>query len=291
MSWRTVVISKNAKLEERLNYLQVRDAAGVQKIHLSEIGILIIESTAVSLTAGLLCELTKRKIKVIFCDEKRNPQSELVSYYQSCDVSLKVKNQISWLPDIKQAVWTLIVREKILNQARLLHSLGKPEYEMLLSYAAELQPGDATNREGHAAKVYFNALFGKSFTRTQDTPQNAALNYGYSIVLSSFNRELAALGYLTQLGLFHDNRFNNFNLSCDLMEPFRPLVDKKVLTVLFENDFTHTEKMMILDILNDDITISGRHQTVSNAIKIYCKSVTDALCENDISLIRFYQYE
>ncbi|MCI5538731.1 MAG: CRISPR-associated endonuclease Cas1, partial [Oscillospiraceae bacterium] len=83
MSWRTVVISKNAKLEEKLNYLYVRDSDGVQKVHLSEIGLLMIESTAVSLTAGLICELSKRKIKVIFCDEKRNPQSELVSYNQS----------------------------------------------------------------------------------------------------------------------------------------------------------------------------------------------------------------
>ena len=79
MSWRTVVITRQAKLEEKLNYLYVRDAESTTKIHLSEISVLMIESTAVSLTASLLCELSKRKIKVIFCDEKRSPQSELVS--------------------------------------------------------------------------------------------------------------------------------------------------------------------------------------------------------------------
>ena len=291
MSWRTVVISKNAKLEEKLNYLYVRDSAGVQKVHLSEIGLLMIESTAVSLTAGLICELSKRKIKVIFCDEKRNPQSELVSYNQSCDASLKLKKQIAWSGEIKQAVWTLIVREKIIKQAELLRKLDKPEYEMLLGYIDELQLGDSTNREGHAAKVYFNALFGKSFTRQQDCAQNSALNYGYSIILSAFNREITALGYTTKLGLFHDNRFNFFNLSSDLMEPFRPIVDSKVLEALFDNDFGHDEKMMMVNILNDEVIFSGRHQTVSNAIRLYCKIVTDALCEEDLSLIRFYQNE
>ena len=94
---------------------------------------------------------------------------------------------------------------------------------------------DSTNREGHAAKVYFNALFGKDFTRDKDCPINAALNYGYSIILSCFNREIVCSGYLTQLGLFHENMFNHYNLSCDLMEPFRPLVDITVKKLLLRN--------------------------------------------------------
>ena len=88
--------------------------------------------------------------------------------------------------------------------------------------------GDATNREGHAAKVYFNALFGMDFTRTAENSINAALNYGYSLLLSTCTREIAINGYITQLGLFHDNMFNPFNLAFDLMEPFRPLVDNLI---------------------------------------------------------------
>ena len=94
------------------------------------------------------------------------------------------------------------------------------EAELLQGYLEEITYGDATNREGHAAKVYFNALFGKDFTRTDDLLINTALNYGYSILLSAFNREIVLNGYLTQLGLFHDNMFNRFNLASDLMEPF-----------------------------------------------------------------------
>lgn len=289
MSWRIVVISRRAKLDYQLGYLVVRNEE-ITKIHLGEISTLLIESTAVSITTALLSELTKKKIKVIFCDEKRNPSSELVSYYGSHDTSNKVRKQIQWLPSSKEAVWTEIVTEKIRKQKELLEYLGKEESELLASYLKEIVWNDATNREGHAAKVYFNALFGLDFTRTSDHLINAALNYGYSILLSAFNREITASGYLTQLGLFHDNMFNQFNFASDLIEPYRILVDRTVVEMALEN-FGHQEKMQLVDILNQEVRIDGKIQYVNNAIKIYCKSVFDALNENDSSLIRFYQIE
>ena len=145
MSWRTVVISRNAKLDYKLDYLVVRQGE-ITRIHLSEISILLIESTAVSLTAALLSELVKRKIKVIFCDEKRNPSSELIPYYGSHDTSAKVKKQIEWTAEIKRMVWTEIVTEKIRKQMELLRALGKPEYSLLEEYIGQIQPGDITNR-------------------------------------------------------------------------------------------------------------------------------------------------
>lgn len=275
MSWRTIVISKRAKLDLQLGYMVVRSEE-VTKIVLSEISTILIESTAVSLTTGLLAELSKRKIKVIFCDEKRNPSSELVSYYGSHDTSNKVRKQIAWKQNTKEAVWTEIVTEKIRKQKEILEILGKEESEILSSYIKEITWNDGTNREGHAAKVYFNALFGLDFTRTEDNYINAGLNYGYSIILSAFTREIVANGYITQLGLFHDNMFNQFNLASDLMEPFRVLIDQKVLQMKLI-DFEHSEKMQLVDILNQEVLIDGKNQYVNNAIKIYCKSVFDFL--------------
>lgn len=289
MSWRIVVISNSAKLEYKMDYMIVRQSE-ITKIHLSEISMLIVESTAVSLTAGLLSELTKRKIKVIFCDEKRNPSSELVSYYGSHDTSAKVRQQVVWTAEIKKMMWTEIVSEKIRNQQRFLEDLGKKENVMLTEYLKEIQPGDTTNREGHAAKVYFNAVFGMDFSRSLDIPINAALNYGYGIILSTFNREIVSNGYITQLGLFHDNMFNQFNLGSDLMEPFRILVDRKVYEMKPEK-FEKEEKLQLVNILNQEVTIDGKRNYVVNAIKIYCKSVFDAINDNDVSLIRFYSNE
>ena len=289
MSWRTIVITKRAKLDLQLGFMVVR-GEHTTKVALNEIAVVLIESTAVSLTTSLLAELTKRKVKVIFCDEKRNPSSELVSYYGSHDTSNKIRKQIAWRQNTKEAVWTEIVSEKIRKQKELLELLGKEEAELLSSYLQQIAWNDETNREGHAAKVYFNALFGIDFTRTEDNLINAALNYGYSIILSSFTREIVANGYITQLGLFHDNMFNQFNLASDLMEPFRPLVDKCVLGMKLEQ-FEHEEKMWLVDILNQEVQIDGKIQYVSNAIKIYCKSVFDALNEDDSALVRFYKIE
>ena len=289
MSWRTIVISQSAKLDYQMGYMVVRGET-VTKIHLSEIYIVLIETPAVSLTAALLLELTKRKVKIIFCDEKRNPSSELIPYYGAHDTSQKIRRQIAWESDIKTSVWTEIVAEKIRQQAILLEELDLRESGMLRHYLTELEYGDSTNREGHAAKVYFNALFGMDFTRSEDNSLNAALNYGYSIILSCFTREITANGYITQLGLFHDNMFNPFNLASDLMEPFRPLVDRlvrKKKPVTFEHD----DKIDLVKLLDDEVRINNRTEYVSNAIKVYTKSVFDALNDQDVSLIRFYHYE
>ena len=161
---------------------------------------------------------------------------------------------------------------------------------MLEQYIGEIQIRDKTNREGHAAKVYFNALFGMSFTRSMEHPINAALNYGYAIILSLVSREIVSNGYLTQLGLFHDNMFNQFNLASDLMEPFRILIDRKVHD-LQPDKFEHEEKMILVNVLNQEVTMDDKNQYVYNAIKIYCKSIFDALNENDVSLIRYYRDE
>ena len=290
MSWRIVVVTGVAKLDLKMGFLVVRKES-TTKIHISEIHTLIIDSAAVSLTTALLNELTKRKVKVIFCDESHNPASELIPYYGSHDSSLKIKMQMGWSPTMKELVWTEIIGEKIRKQEQVLTDFKHSnEAAMLRGYLCELQTGDLTNREGHAAKVYFNALFGMDFTRSEENVTNAALNYGYSLLLSSFNREICANGYLTQLGLFHDNRFNPFNLASDLMEPFRPLVDRRVLNGAF-TAFSRDEKMELISMLNDEVRIGGRIQRLTNAVKIYCKSVFDALNTQDVSKLQFYSLD
>lgn len=268
---------------EYIKGMKVFKSANMTSTHFAR-----IESTAVSLTAALLCELTKKKIKVIFCDEKRNPSSELIGYYGAHDTSLKVRNQIAWSEEIKKHVWTEIVAEKIRKQALHLNYWNRGEAEQLYEYINEIEFGDATNREGHAAKVYFNALFGMDFTRSAENVTNAALNYGYSLLLSTFNRCVVANGYITQLGLFHDNVFNQFNLACDLMEPFRPIVDMKVKKMGF-SFFEKEQKYEMISLLKEEVIIGNRNEYLTNAIKIYTKSVFDALNDNDVSQIKFYR--
>ena len=290
MSWRIVSISSISKLDLKLNYLVVRGENKTTKIYLSEISILIIENTAVSLTAALLNEMIKRKIKIIFCDEKRNPASELIGYYGSSDTSLRVRSQIAWNDEIKELIWAEIVKEKIGNQSKIIKKFSLNNYELMQEYVNEVKLNDSDNREAYAAKVYFNSLFGKSFSRSTNCSINSALNYGYMIMLSAFNREIVSSGYLTMLGIHHKNMFNQFNLSCDFIEPFRVLVDERVYLNMPEK-FEKEEKMMMLDVLNNQVKIDGKIQYVNNAIKIYVNSIFEALEEKDISKIKFLDYE
>ena len=164
MSWRTVVISHTAKLDYQIGYLVVRGQETI-KIHLSEIGILVVESTAVSMTAYLLSELVKKKIKVIFCDDTATTEIYTLSLHDALPISsVKIRRQMEWSREEKATLWTEIVSEKIRKQAELLEQYGKTEAELLYQYINEIELGDVTNREGHAAKVYFNEFFGKYFT-------------------------------------------------------------------------------------------------------------------------------
>lgn len=287
MGFRTLVVTKRSKLNLTMGFLEIRGEETL-KVFLDDIDILVIDNQAVSMTAALVTGLIKKKIKVIFCDDKRNPQSEIIPYYGSGDCSRKLKTQIAWNDVIKTEVWTAIVREKIIKQSDFLLELGKGrEYKLLRQYIDELTHGDKTNREGLAAKVYFNALFGMDFNRNEGNPRNAALNYGYSLLLSVFNKEIAYNGYMTQLGLFHDNKFNPFNLASDLMEPYRILVDRIVYRNKWEQ-FDTNEKRKLLSLLEQEVLISGNRQVITNAIRIYVRSVFDALCDCNVEEILYY---
>ena len=287
MSWRIVVVSNRCKLDLKMGYMVVRGEE-THRVFLDEISVLLIENPAVSLTGCLLEAMIENKIKVIFCDSTHNPMAELVPYRGSHDTSKKVRSQVAWDDESKGLVWMNIISEKIRKQAEFLGELGKErEAEMLLSYISEIEFGDETNREGHAAKVYFNAVFGMEFSRQKSCPINAALNYGYTILLSAFNREINACGYITHIGVFHDNVFNPFNLSSALMEPFRILVDRAVY-YSDVTEFDNNIKRRLINILNNTVMINGAEQTVLNAIRIYIRSVFDSLEKADAKAISYY---
>ena len=272
-----------------MGYMVVRGEE-TRRVLLDEIAVVVIENPAVSITGCLIESFIEKKIKVIFCDSKRNPAAELIPHHGSHDSSAKIRTQISWPEDFKGMVWQEVIAEKIRKQADFLSELGKVRAaELLLSYIGQVERLDASNREGHAAKVYFNTLFGLDFSRSADNSINAALNYGYSLLLSAFNREVSANGYLTQLGIFHSNMFNPFNLGSDLMEPFRILVDRKVFS-MGTAEFGKSEKHDLWRLLEQTVSIGGMRQTVLNAVKIYTRSVFDAINDRDLSLIQFYQY-
>ena len=276
MSFRTIVISKQSKLSYKNRFLVVKQEDDEKYIHLSEIDTIIVDSISTVITNYLLKELSDNKINILFCDEKHNPFGEISSYYSRHNTSKQIKKQIAWKQKDKNLLWQKIIKNKILNQATLLKKIKCNKYRMLLNYVDEIEIGDKTNREGHAAKVYFNLLFGSNFIRHNDDNINSALNYGYAILLSTINKEVIANGYLTQLGINHKNEFNQFNLSCDLMEPFRVIIDNFVYFNK-ERELDTNYKMDIVNIFNQPYKFQNKSYSLKDVIKFYVKKTLDSV--------------
>ena len=276
MGWRTVVVNTHSKLSYKNNHLIFKDASRTELIHLSEVDILLLETTDIVLSTMLIKRLVDENILVIFCDDKRLPTAMLMPYYARHDSSLQLSNQITWSEDVKAEVWTTIIAQKILNQAMYLGDCGFFEKsQSVIDLYNGLELFDPSNREGHAARIYFNTLFGNDFSREQDNDINAALDYGYTLILSMFARDVVVCGCMTQFGLKHANQFNQFNLASDVMEPFRPIIDR----IVYENrnnDFVKI-KRELFTIFSDTFLYNGKEMYLSNIVSDYTKKVIKTL--------------
>ena len=275
--FRCVVIESPCKLSYKGGYMVVRKEDDTAKVHLSEFHTLVLHTNQAFISAYLMSELAKSKISLVVSDEHHDPVGQYLPLYGAHNTSARIDEQLEWGPVAKKQVWQRIVRDKILHQSRVLGARAREEDAVMLEkVAAEVRSGDSTHREAHAAHVYFRSLFGPDFSRDEDGPINAALNYGYALLLSSVNREIVSRGYLTQEGICHHNDFNQFNLSCDFMEPFRPIVDR----VVFDNvgdEFTKDDKLLLVDMLNQTIPYRGGSYRVASVISLYVKDCLDAL--------------
>lgn len=286
MGFRTVRINNRCKLELSINYLVCRNEKET-RINIDEISTLIIGSTEVSITTALLSALMEKNINVIFCDSKYQPQGQLMSLRGTADTYKKIKIQMGWSNDIKGVIWQEIIKQKILNQARNLKDKDLDNYNKLVEFANLVEIDDITNREGHAAKVYFNLLFSPSFVRHDTSPINKYLDYGYSIILSCISREIKSFGYLTELGIHHIGETNPFNLACDFIEPLRPLIDYYVANKIVNDD---NYKDYFVKLLSKEVRFKDQTQYLDNAIHSYVKNLLMNLREGTLDL-EFIKYD
>ncbi|GAB6700066.1 type II CRISPR-associated endonuclease Cas1 [Streptococcus uberis] len=276
MGWRTVIVNTHSKLTYKSNHLIFKDASRTEMIHLSEIDVLLLETTDIVLSTMLIKRLVDENILVIFCDDKRLPTALLTPYYGRHDSSLQLSKQISWDEAIKADVWTTIIAQKIINQSLFLGASGFYEKsQSIMDLYHGLENYDPSNREGHAARIYFNTLFAHDFSREQDNNINAGLDYGYTLLLSMFARELVVTGCMTQFGLKHSNQFNQFNFASDIMEPFRPLIDQ----IVYENrsaSFVQI-KRHLFSIFSNTYHYNGKEMYLTNIVSDYTKKVVKSL--------------
>ncbi len=276
--FRTVLIKKASKLQCLQGYLVIYDGDEEKKVFLKDISLLLIEARNSLITIPLLVQLVKNNITVIFCDEKHNPTGTILGLNNNYNNSGNIFKQIDWKKETKSILWTEIIKAKINMQLNVLKMFNKAKQELLKDYLLNIELGDKTNREGLAAKVYFNSLFGLDFNRKEQSIINDLLNYGYSIILSCFNREIVQAGYLTQLGIFHKGKTNPFNLSYDFLEPFRPVIDIIAnANINKENPIKEMRK-----ILTKKIIVNKEERFIDDAIRVYVTTLIRILNEDKV---------
>lgn len=199
-----------------------------QRIAIDDIGYIVLENMKTTVSLNLVAALAESNVALIFCDRKAMPVAMLQNLDSNTSQGERFREQIDASEPLKKNLWKQIVEAKIRNQAALLRKLDKNGDKLKPLYM-NVKSGDADNREGIAAKLYWGELFGSEFIRERyGPPPNNLLNYGYTIIRAATARALMGSGLLPAFGLFHKNRSNAFPLADDIMEPFRPFVDEFV---------------------------------------------------------------
>lgn len=255
----------------------------VNRIPLDDISLVLVTTTQAVITTALIAELSNRQVKVIFSDQTRQPVCETMGYYPNNRNAELLQTQLNWSDRQKELLWTKIVAEKIKNQIKVLQNYGRETAE-LQKELLKLEINDISNREAVVARKYFELLFDEKFTRRDYSATNAALNYGYSILLSTIDREIVKNGYLTYWGIHHHSEENQFNLGSDLMEPFRPIIDYWVADQKFK-ELTPDIKIGLVDLLNLEIRYNGKIMLLQNAISQYVRDCLHYLIDEKMEFI------
>ncbi|MCM1082482.1 MAG: type II CRISPR-associated endonuclease Cas1 [Clostridium sp.] len=273
MAYRVVLIENEVEMRVKLNNLIVRKNGEDIWIPLDDISMIIIDNLFSMLTIRILWQLADKGIGLIICDQKHLP----VGYYNSYDnhtrASKVLGEQIKFTDGLNNIIWKEIVKQKIMNQGKAYYILcGDMDIrDKIWAFSENLEDGDSTNREGHAAKVYFNSLMGCTFSRgNDDIILNSGLNYGYAIIRSYIARLCVGYGLNTQIGIHHRNEYNRFNLVDDIMEPIRPFVDILAYRLLnSEKLFKPEHRYALINILNHNVIYRGKRMYLSNALDEY----------------------
>lgn len=289
MTWRIVHVNQSEKMHLKLDNLVVKKQGEEFVIPLSDISMIVAEGGDTIVTLRLLSALSKYNIALIVCDNEHLPTGIFHSQNGHFRAYKKLQNQIGWTQDQKDKMWQIVTYFKINNQQDVLSMFEKniEAIQLLADYKDHVELGDRTNREGHAAKVYFNELFGKRFTRVtqQETDViNAGLNYGYAIMRAQMARIVSGYGLNGLLGIFHKNEYNQFNLVDDLMEPFRQIVDVWVYQNLRNQEYLKYEyRLQLTNLLNAKIKYGKEVCTVTGAMDKYVKGFIKCIDEKETS--------
>lgn len=276
MSWRVLYIEESDNLSLYLDNIKVKKGANELTFPLSDISLVLVDNYKLTLSVKLINACVEKNIPVVFCGDNHHPESMCLPVHGHFESSKVLFEQLKWREEDKGKLWQILIQQKIKNQLYVLKKCGGDvdSISTITKYIDEVDYYDETNREGLAAKVYFRSLFGKNFVRHDSDTINACLDYGYSVIRAMISKTLVAKGLNTQLGIFHKGPTNSFNLSDDIIEIFRPVIDLFVYSnFLNEKIFVRENRIRILEIINMKLIVCSQKITLNHTIERVADSV------------------
>lgn len=253
-------------------------------IPIEDIGVVMLDNRRITVTTGVLEALLENNCAVITCDQKGMPVGLLLPLCGNTTQNERFRLQLDASLPLRKQLWQQTVKQKILNQERVLHANTDKNTGCMRAWANDVRSGDADNLEGRAAAYYWKNLFAghPGFVRDREgAAPNHLLNYGYAILRAVIARSLVGSGLLPTLGIHHHNRYNAYCLADDVMEPYRPYVDQLVIDIIRRNEdisvLTKELKMQLLSIPMLDVVVNGKRsplmiaaqQTTASLVKCF----------------------
>ncbi len=268
---RILYFGNPAYLSMRLNQLVVKvpgqkdgEDDKVRTLPIEDIGVMVLDNRQITVTQALMETLLDNNCALITCDSRHMPVGLMLPLYGNTVQNERFRQQIDSSLPLKKQLWQQTIQSKIMNQSAVLDWQTGEHHENMVVWAKSVRSGDPDNLEGRAAAYYWKTLFPEhlDFTRGQyeDEPNNL-LNYGYAILRAIIARAIVSSGLLPTLGIHHHNRYNAYCLADDIMEPYRPYVDKLVCEIVDEYDsleLTQEIKVKLLNIPVIEVVINGR---------------------------------
>ena len=272
---RTLYFGTPAYLKTKNEQLLVElaDTAEVKTAAIEDIGVLILDHQQITITHSVIAKLLANNVALITCDDIHHPTGLMLNLDGHTLQSQRFQLQVEASVPLKKQLWQQTVIAKIQNQANLLAQYRIPN-KTLLNLAARVKSGDSDNCEAQAANYYWKNVFPlfPRFKRFREgEPPNNLLNYGYAVLRAIVARNLVGSGLLPTLGIFHRNQYNAYCLADDIMEPYRPYVDKLVYDIVRSNgkflEMTPSMKQQLLSIPAMDVVIDAEKSPLMNAVQ------------------------
>ena len=255
----------------------------VRTVPIEDLGLIILDNKQITITQGLIGALLENNCALITCDSRRMPVGLMLPLAGNTIQNERFRSQLGSSLPLRKQLWQQTIEAKIRNQAAVLKYVTGQEHKNMIKWSDSVRSGDADNMEARAAVYYWKTIFPNDpcFIRDrEDEGANALLNYGYAILRAVVARALVGAGLLPTLGIHHHNRYNAYCLADDIMEPYRPYVDKLVVEMLedgAEDKLNATNKVKLLNIPVIEVKINEKRsplmiavsQTVSSLVKCF----------------------